>query len=69
MRYVVKSLAEIEDDQIHLFPFINGIRKLVHLGQQLRRARNPCWQSVKILFSSRCPMTLLVMMCSCILQH
>ena len=42
MRYVVRRLAEIEDDQSHLFSFINGIRKLVHQGQQLRFATTSC---------------------------
>ena len=37
---------------------------------QLRLARNPCWQSVRMLCSSRCSSMLLIMMiCSCGVQQ
>ena len=36
---------------------------------QLLLARKPCWQSVSMVFRSRCFKKLLVSMCSCTLQH
>jgi hypothetical protein len=74
MWYSIEHFWKIEDDKVVLiYPTSkddnSSCASVKSWVSQLRLALNPCWQSVKIWWASRCLRILLTIICSCTLQQ